>query len=94
MKIKKVVASILVLSFMSMFSVSLSTKVVAQTDEMSLSEFLRTTDKIEASYSYPSMRLSANGVGKSILSAHTPIIIRCVDTISTKEIVMNLKHIN
>ena len=87
MKIKKLVASFLTLSFMTMFSTSLSTEVAAQTDQMTLSEFLKTTGKVEASYSYPLMRLSANGAGKSTLSAHTPIIIRCVDTITTKELV-------
>lgn len=87
MKIKKLVASLLALSFMSMFTTPLSAGVAAQSDEMTLSEFLKTTDKVEASYSYPSMRLSANGVGKSTLTAHTPIIIRCTDTITTKEIV-------
>ena len=87
MKIKKIVASFLALSFMSLFTTPLSAGVAAQSNQMTLSEFLKTTDKVEASYSYPSMRLSANGVGKSTLSAHTPIIIRCVDTITTKEIV-------
>ena len=87
MKIKKLLASFLALSFMSLFVSPLSAGVAAQSDQMTLSEFLKTTDKIEASYSYPSMRLSANSGGKSTLSAHTPIVIRCVDTITTKEIV-------
>lgn len=87
MKIKKFVASFLALSFMSWFVAPLSAGVVAQTDQMTLSEFLKTTEKVEASYSYPSMKLTANEVGKSTLSAHTPIVIRAVDTITTKEIV-------
>ena len=87
MKIKKFVASLLALSFMSLFTAPLSTGVAAQTDKMTLSEFLKTTENIEASYSYPSLKLSSNGIGKSILQAHTPIAIRCVDTISTKDIV-------
>lgn len=87
MKIKKIVASFLVLSFLSFFGMPLSSGVIAQTDQMTLSEFLKTTDKVEASYSYPSMRLTSNGTGKSTLAAHTPIVIRAVDTITTKEIV-------
>lgn len=87
MKVKKLVSSLLTLSFMTMFTTPLSTGVAAQSDQMTLSEFLKTTDKVEASYSYPSMRLSSNGTGKSTLPAHTPIVIRCVDTITTNNIV-------
>ena len=87
MKIKSLVASFLVLSLMTWFVIPISAELVEETDQMSLSEFLKTTDKIEASYSYPSMRLSANGIGKSVLPAHTPIIIRNLNTITTNEIV-------
>lgn len=87
MKIKKLLASLLAFSFMSMYVNSLSTSVFAQSDPMTLYEFLKTTDEIEASYSYPSIKLSVNNAGKSTLSAHTPIVIRCIDTITTKKIV-------
>lgn len=87
MKIKKLVASFLTLSFMSMFTTPLSAGVVAKSSQMTLSEFLKTTDKVEASYSYPSMKLTSNGAGKSTLKAHTPVVIRAVDTITTGEIV-------
>ena len=98
MKVKKIVASFLTLSFMSLFTAPLSTEVSAQTDNMSLAEFLKTTDKIEASYSYPSMRISANETGKSKLSAQTPVIIASVEEISTENIksgdVVNFKIAN
>lgn len=87
MKIKKIVASFMVISSITLFAVPLSTKAATKTGDLSLADFLKTTEKIEASYSYPSMKLTVNEVGKSILPAHTPIAIRCVDTITTKEIV-------
>lgn len=56
---------------------------------MTLYEFLNTTDEIKASYKYPSMKLAdtSNTNGKSLLKAHTPIIIKCAETITTKNIV-------
>ena len=87
MKIKKSIASLLVVSFMSLFTTPLSNGVSAESEQMSLADFIRTTDEVKASYSYPSMIASSNATGKSTLAAHTPIVIRCVDTITTKDIV-------
>ena len=87
MKIKKFVALFLALSFVSMFTTPLFAENVTQTSQMSLTDFLKTTENIKASYSYPSMKLSVNGAGKSVLPANTPIVIRNMNTISTKEIV-------
>ncbi|MBS6552375.1 MAG: hypothetical protein KH321_00320 [Clostridium sp.] len=56
----------------------------------SLLEFLKTTDKIEAKMEYPSMLIASNVRGKvnSVkLPAMTPLVIRAVETISTKDIV-------
>lgn len=88
MKTKKVIASFLLMTMMSLF-VTPAQSVKAATDKLTLQEFLKTTDskQVEASYKYPSMKLSANGAGKSTLSAHTPIIIRCTETISTRNVV-------
>ena len=44
MKIKKSLAGLLVLSFMSLFVTPLSEGVSAETEQMTLSEFLKTTD--------------------------------------------------
>lgn len=87
MKIKKIVATFLIMSLTSLFTAPLSGVASAKTEKMTLAEFLKTTENIEASYSYPSMIASTNGVGKTTLSAHTPIIIRCTETITTKDIV-------
>lgn len=86
MKIKKTLASILLASTM-MLSACPLTAMAEATDDQSLQNFLKTTDNIQASYAYPSMKLSANSTGKSTLVAHTPIVIRSVETISTKDIV-------
>lgn len=87
MKFKKSIASFLTISLMMLFTSPLASQVSAEAEQMSLADFIRTTDNVKAFYSYPSMRLATNAVGKSTLPAHTPIIIRCVDTITTKNIV-------
>lgn len=88
MKMKKMIANFLLIALMSLFSAPMQVA-NATTDELSLHEFLKTTDmnKVEASYKYPSMKLSDNESGKSTLPAHTPIIIKCTETISTKNVV-------
>ena len=84
MKIKKIITSILLL----FFSISYTSSTFAQ-NNMTLYEFLNTTDEIKAAYKYPSMKLAdtSNTNGKSLLKAHTPIIIKCAETITTKNIV-------
>lgn len=86
MKMKRVIASTLLITMMSLFTSPMST---ATTDELTLYDFLKTTDRnqIDAKYQYPSMKLSVNQTGKSTLGAHTPIIIRCTETISTRDVV-------
>ncbi len=86
--IKKFLTSILVAAFMMLWQAPLSGAVTAE-DNMSLSEFLKTTDDIEASFKYPSMKLASqeNTKGKTVLEPHTPIIIRCDETITTNNIV-------
>lgn len=83
MKIKKIIAGVLLLFFSTTFSGS----VLAQ-ENMTLYEFLKTTDEINAYYEYPSMKISANSTsGKALLPAHTPVVIRCTETITTKNVV-------
>ena len=55
-------------------------------ESKNLADFIKNNDKIEAKFSYPSMKLSSNHNGKSVLPAHTAIMIQCNDTISTKNI--------
>ena len=86
MSIKKLTCLALLFSFVTLTMSPLTAATTSNKNE-SLSDFLKTTDKIKASYSYPSMILASNGTGKSILPAHTPIIIRCEETITTKDIV-------
>ena len=87
MKIKKTIASFLLLAFCSVFSVPTTGIASASTDTETLYDFIKNTKEITASYTYPSMKLAAAGAGKSTLAAHTPIIIRCTETISTRDIV-------
>jgi len=87
MKIKKTIASVLLVAFMSLFISPLSNEVSADTGKETLYDFLKTTDNITGSYKYPSMTISANATGKSKIAAHTPIIIRAIDTITTRDIV-------
>lgn len=56
------------------------------TESKNLADFIKNNDKIEAKFSYPSMKLSSNRNGKAVLPAHTAIMIQCNDTISTKNI--------
>lgn len=53
----------------------------------SLYEFLKTNENISASFSYPSMLLTANGSGKKTLQAHTPVIIQADTLINTNNII-------
>ena len=87
MKIKKTIASFLLLAFCSVFSAPTTGIATASTDTETLYDFIKNTKEITASYTYPSMKLAAAGAGKSTLAAHTPIIIRCTETISTRDIV-------
>ena len=87
MKIKKTIASFLLLAFCSVFSAPMTGSASANTDTETLYDFIKNTKEITASYTYPSMKLAAAGAGKSTLAAHTPIIIRCTETISTRDIV-------
>lgn len=87
MKIKKTIAGFLMISLISLMGSPLSVVAQPNTEEMSLHEFIKTTDNIQASYKYPSMKISSNASGKTVLPAHTPIVIRCTETISTKDVV-------
>lgn len=87
MKIKKTIASFLLVSMISLFGSPLATTAQATTDQMSLYDFIKTTENVQASYKYPSFKLAANSTGKVTLSAHTPIVIRCTETISTRDVV-------
>lgn len=87
MKIKKVIVSFLLVAFCSVFSTPLESIADMSSQEMSLYDFIKNTKEIEASYTYPSMKLAAAGNGKSLLASHTPIMIRCTETISTRDIV-------
>lgn len=86
MEFKKIITAFLVMSFTSLYVAPLSSIAISENENISLSEFLKTTENIEASYSYPSMVATTNGTGKSTLSAHTPIVIRCTETISTRDV--------
>ena len=57
--------------------------------DLSLKEFLKTTDKIEAKMEYPSMpKLAANSTTGIKLNANTPVMIKCDETITTKDVIV------
>ena len=87
MILKKTIAGFLLFTICSMFTSPLASSVCANEEQESLYSFLKSTDKIEASYTYPSMVLAAAGNGKSVLAAHTPIMIRCEEEITTRDLV-------
>lgn len=85
MLIKKLTSVMLILSFAMLSSGELSA--ATSSEKVSLSDFIKNTEKIEASYAYPSLKISANSSGKAILPANTPVIIKNVETITTANIV-------
>lgn len=85
MYIKKILSSFLLVTLMTLFTAPLSAE--STKADNSLYNFLKTTDNIDASYKYPSMKLATASTGKTRLSAHTPIMIRCEETISTRDVV-------
>ncbi len=86
MLIKKSISLVLLFIF-TVFIASPLAVAEPSSPDISLAEFLKTTDEIKAGYAYPSIKLTSAGVGKAVLKAHTPIVIRCTETISTKDIV-------
>lgn|SRR5574344_545837 len=85
MSIKRILSSFLLISLLSLYAAPISAE--SQNSDKSLYTFLKTTENIEASYKYPSMKLATASVAKTRLSAHTPIMIRCEETISTRAVV-------
>ena len=83
MFIKKLTSFVLITLIMFSTTSQLSQTTLA-TESKNLADFIKNNDKIEAKFSYPSMKLSSNHNGKAVLPAHTAIMIQCNDTISTK----------
>ena len=67
------------------------TGTVASVKSGSLYEFIKSCDKINAVFEYPSMRLAANISDKKSLAAHTPVVIRTNNEINTGNITSNDK---
>ncbi len=86
MFIKKTISALLAFTSL-LFTVSPLSAATVNTSNETLSDFIKNTDNISASYSYPSMKIASNVAGKTTLPAHTPIVIRCEETITTSDIV-------
>jgi len=86
MQVKKIISSFLVISLMTFFVTPISAE-SSNKSKQSLYSFLKNTDKITARYAYPSMKLASASTGQVKLPAHTPIIIRCDETITTRDVV-------
>lgn len=86
MQVKKIISSFLVISLMTFFVAPISAE-NSENGKQNLYSFLKNTDKITAKYAYPSMKIASAANGQTKLPAHTPIIIRCDDTITTRDVV-------
>jgi hypothetical protein len=86
MGIKKAVTSFLLVSFFTLFASPICAEVPQKKDQ-NLYEFLKNTEEVSAEYSYPSMKIASAEAGQVKLPAHTPIVIRCDETITTSNIV-------
>ena len=51
-----------------------------------LADFIKNNNKIETKLCYPSMKLSSSNSNKAVLPAHTAIMIKSNDTISSKNL--------
>ena len=85
--IKRTFATLLLFAFCIVFTPQIANSIPLTTNEDSLHDFLQNTKEIKAVFDYPSMEKATNVAGKTKLAAHTPIEIRCTETISTKDIV-------
>lgn len=86
--LKKIFSASLI-SIMLIMLTPYSNNLIAGSREESLAEFLKTTENIQASMKYPGMKLAMNYNNKPSqkLDAMTPIVIKAVENISTKDIV-------
>ncbi len=85
MKFKKLFSSFLMFVFsFVLFSPSIG---AATVQDETLRDFIKNTDEITGKYIYPSMIVASSTSGKSVIPAHTPIVIKCSETISTNDIV-------
>lgn len=85
MHIKKLLSLFLALTIVALISTPLSAE--SRKEDKSLYSFLKTTENIKTSYKYPSIKLAVSANSKTKFSAHTPIMIRCEETISTRDVV-------
>ena len=83
--VKKLIALFLTLALFNFHAPLVLATIDAE--QQTLQEFLATTEEIEASFTYPNFIASTKTNGKSTLHAHTPIAIKCINTITTKDIV-------
>lgn len=86
MQIKKIISSFLLVSFFTLFTSPISAE-VSQKNSQNLHDFIKNTEEVSAYYNYPSMKLASASSGQLKLPAHTPIVIRCDETISTRDII-------
>lgn len=81
--LKKLFVSFLIIS---LFSITTPIS-MAENSQLTLQEFLNSTESIEAKFTYPNFIASNYSTNKKKLPAHTPIIIRSNNTITTRDIV-------
>lgn len=82
----KKLTSFVLISLIVFSTTSQLSRTTLAKESKSLADFIKNNDKIEAKLYYPSMKLSSNSNNKTILPAHTAIMIKSSDTISPKNI--------
>ncbi len=83
MNFKKIIALFLILGFTGFYPVHISS---AENKEETLYEFINKNKNFTATFEYPSYVASVNALGKKVLPAHTPVVIRSSQEINTDNI--------
>lgn len=83
MEIRKLIALVLIIAFTSLFPAQISS---ADEKEQTLYQFIKENKEFSANFEYPSYIASSNALGKKLLPAHSPIMIKNISEINTKNI--------
>ena len=83
MKIRKIIALMLIMAFTGLFPAQITSAVE---ENQTLYEFINENKELSAKFEYPSYIASTNKTGKKLLPAHNPVIIKNISEINTKNI--------
>lgn len=83
MRIKKIISLILLLAFIGLFPTQISS---AQNESQTLYQFMKDNKEFTANFEYSSYIATTNAAGKKLLPAHSPVMIKNLTEINTKNI--------